>query len=41
LKDGVWRLKVVTRFSTAQHLLKEPRAIVYEYPLTVASPSSD
>jgi hypothetical protein len=38
LADGVWRLKVVTRFSTSQHLLNEVRVIEYEFPLTVGTP---
>jgi hypothetical protein len=37
LAAGLWTFKVVTRFSTAQHLLNDPRVIVYEYPLIVAS----
>jgi hypothetical protein len=35
LADGVWRLKIATRFSKSSTLLQEPRTITYEFPLTV------
>jgi hypothetical protein len=35
LTDGVYTLKIVTRYSQATTLLKHPRTIVYELPLTV------
>jgi hypothetical protein len=35
LADGVYTLKVVTRYSHGTQLLNEPRAIVYEFPVTV------
>jgi hypothetical protein len=34
LADGVWRLKIVTRFS-GHYILNEARVIEYEFPLTV------
>jgi hypothetical protein len=38
LLPGSYTLKVTTRFSTAQHLLLEPRTISYEFPLVVPNP---
>ncbi|MDR2194566.1 MAG: DUF4469 domain-containing protein [Treponema sp.] len=38
LAPGSYTLKVVTRFSNAQHLLNESRTITYEFPLIVPSP---
>jgi hypothetical protein len=38
LNPGEYTLKVRTRFSNAQHLLKEPRTIRYEFPLRVPQP---
>jgi hypothetical protein len=40
LADGVWRLKVVTRYTNGKMLLHEPRTITYEFPLTVGQPPS-
>jgi hypothetical protein len=37
LSDGTYTLKVVTRFSNAQHMLNEPRIIIYEFPLKVGA----
>jgi hypothetical protein len=39
LSPGVYTLKIITRFSNAQHLLNEPRTVTYEFPLTVPQPS--
>jgi hypothetical protein len=36
LTAGTYTLKIVTRFANSSILLKEPRTIVYELPLTVA-----
>ena len=35
LPSGTYTLKVLTRFSSAGHLLNEPRVITYEFPLLV------
>ncbi|MDR0644086.1 MAG: DUF4469 domain-containing protein [Treponema sp.] len=35
LADGLYTLKVVTRFSKSSVLLHEPRTITYDFPLTV------
>ena len=40
LPAGSYSLKVVTRFSSASHLLNEPRAITYEFPLVIPQPQS-
>jgi hypothetical protein len=39
LADGVWTLKVATRFSNSKQLLNSPRSIVYEFPLKVGASS--
>ena len=39
LPAGSYSLKVVTRFSNAQHLLNEPRTIIYEFPLVIPQPA--
>jgi hypothetical protein len=36
--SGVFTLKIVTRFSNGKVVLKTPRTITYELPLTVVSP---
>ncbi|MDR1384757.1 MAG: DUF4469 domain-containing protein [Planctomycetaceae bacterium] len=35
--DGVYTLKIVTRFSNGAILLKNPRTIQYELPLTAVT----
>ncbi|MDR2634113.1 MAG: DUF4469 domain-containing protein [Treponema sp.] len=41
LAAGVYTLKVVTRFSNSTTLVREPRAISYEFPLTVGTPPAN
>lgn len=41
LADGEYRLRIVTRFSFGQQLLKEPRTLEYKTLLTVGAPSGD
>ena len=40
LADGTYTLKIVTRFTSGNNLLKEPRTIVYELPLQVGQPAA-
>jgi hypothetical protein len=40
LPASAYSLKVVTRFSSASHLLNEPRAITYDFPLIIPQPQS-
>ena len=38
--DGIYTLKIVTRFSSGTLYLKTPRTILYELPLTAVEPQS-
>jgi hypothetical protein len=40
LADGVYTLKVVTRFSNSTTLVHDPRVIIYEFPLKVETAPS-
>jgi hypothetical protein len=35
LEDGIYKLKIVTRFSSSSALLKHPRTIMYELPIKI------
>jgi hypothetical protein len=40
LPDGVYTLEIVTRFTSGNNLLKQPRTIVYGLPLKVGTPNA-
>ncbi|MDR2798744.1 MAG: DUF4469 domain-containing protein [Treponema sp.] len=40
LSPGAYTIKIITRFSNAQHLLNEPRTITYDFPLIVPQPEA-
>jgi len=36
LAAGEYRVKVTTQYSTSKHLLKDPRTVIFNFPLTVS-----